>query len=108
MQWLGPAGLGGGHRRADQRVLHLLVDWPESAGAVAPSDAGAGADGGDPVGLGALHAVRVAVLVHAMSAVASSAVVAVVYLVIVLGLGEAPDGPRPRLLGFSSSLPRWR
>jgi signal transduction histidine kinase len=41
-------------------------------------------------------------LVHALSAAGSAAVVAVVYLVIVLGLGEAPgDTADRRLLGFS-------
>ena len=41
-------------------------------------------------------------LVHALSAAGSAAVVAVVYLVIVLGLGEAPDNNADRrILGFS-------
>ena len=102
MQWLGTGMLVAATVALISAVLHLLVGWPESAGAVAAS---ASAVVPLAVVLGewpplARHGGSV--LVHALSAAGSAAVVAVVYLVIVLGLGEAPgDNADRRLLGFS-------
>jgi signal transduction histidine kinase len=102
MQWLGTGVVVAATVALICAVLHLLVGWPESAGAVA-----AGASVVVPLAvIGAewpplaRHGGRV--LVHALSAAGSAAVVAVVYLVIVLGLGEAPgDNADRRILGFS-------
>ena len=102
MQWLGTGMLVAATVALISAVLHLLVGWPESAGAVAAS---ASAVVPLAVILGewpplARHGGSA--LVHALSAAGSAAVVAVVYLVIVLGLGEAPgDNADRRLLGFS-------
>jgi signal transduction histidine kinase len=102
MQWLGTGMLVAATVALISAVLHLLVGWPESAGAVAAS---ASAVVPLAVILGewpplARHGGSA--LVHALSAAGSAVVVAVVYLVIVLGLGEAPgDNADRRLLGFS-------
>ena len=102
MQWLGTGMLVAATVALISAVLHLLVGWPESAGAVAAS---ASAVVPLAVILGewpplARHGGSA--LVHTLSAAGSAAVVAVVYLVIVLGLGEAPgDNADRRLLGFS-------
>jgi signal transduction histidine kinase len=102
MQWLGAGVLVAATVALISAVLNLLVGWPESAGAVAAS-----ASAVVPLAvIGAewppLARHGGSVLVHALSAAGSAAVVAVVYLVIVLGLGEAPgDNAGRRLLGFS-------
>ena len=102
MQWLGTGMLVAATVALISAVLHLLVGWPEAAGAVAAS---ASAVVPLAVILGewpplARHGGSA--LVHALSAAGSAAVVAVIYLVIVLGLGEAPgDNADRRLLGFS-------
>ena len=102
MQWLGTGMLVAATVALISAVLNLLVGWPESAGAVAAS---ASAVVPLAVILGewpplARHGGSA--LVHALSAAGSAAVVATVYLVIVLGLGEAPgDSADRRLLGFS-------
>ena len=102
MQWLGTGLVVAATVALISAVLHLLVGWPESAGAVAAS-----ASAAVPIAVIlaewpplARHGGRV--LVHALSTAGSAAVVAVVYLVIVLGLGEAPDNNADRrILGFS-------
>src|SRR6185437_11193278 len=102
MQWLGTGLVVAATVALISAVLHLLVGWPESAGAVAAS-----ASAAVPLAVIlaewpplARHGGRV--LVHALSTAGSAAVVAVVYLVIVLGLGEAPDSNADRrILGFS-------
>jgi signal transduction histidine kinase len=102
MQWLGTGMLVAATIALISAVLHLLVGWPESAAAVAAS-----ASAAVPVAvIGAewppLARHGGSALVHTLSAAGSAAVVAVVYLVIVLGLGEAPgDNADRRLLGFS-------
>ena len=102
MQWLGTGMLVAATVALISAVLHLLVGWPESAGAVAAS-----ASAVVPLAvIGAewppLARHGGSALVHTLSAAGSAAVVAVVYLVIVLGLGEAPgDNADRRLLGFS-------
>ena len=102
MQWLGTGLVVAATVALISAVLHLLVGWPESAGAVAAS-----ASAAVPIAVIlaewpplARHGGRV--LVHALSTAGSAAVVAVVYLVIVLGLGEAPNSNADRrILGFS-------
>ena len=102
MQWLGTGLVVAATVALISAVLHLLVGWPESAGAVA-----ACASAAVPLAVIlaewpplARHGGRV--LVHTLSTAGSAAVVAVVYLVIVLGLGEAPaDDADRRILGFS-------
>jgi signal transduction histidine kinase len=102
MQWLGAGVLVAATVALISAVLNLLVGWPESPGAVAAS-----ASAVVPLAvIGAewppLARHGGSVLVHALSAAGSAAVVAVVYLVIVLGLGEAPgNNAGRRLLGFS-------
>jgi signal transduction histidine kinase len=102
MQWLGTGMLVAATVALISAVLHLLVGWPESAAAVAASAsvvvplAVIGAEWPPLARHGG------SALVHTLSAAGSAAVVAVVYLVIVLGLGEAPgDNADRRLLGFS-------
>jgi signal transduction histidine kinase len=102
MQWLGAGVVVAATVALISAVLNLLVGWPESAGAVAAS-----ASAVVPLAVILAEWPPLArhggsVLVHALSAAGSAAVVAVVYLVIVLGLGEAPgDNADRRLLGFS-------
>jgi signal transduction histidine kinase len=102
MQWLGTGMLVAATVALISAVLHLLVGWPESAGVVAAS-----ASAVVPLAvIGAewppLARHGGSALVHTLSAAGSAAAVAVVYLVIVLGLGEAPgDNADRRLLGFS-------
>jgi len=102
MQWLGTGMLVAATVALISAVLHLLVGWPESAGAVAAS-----ASVVVPMAVILAEWPPLArhggsALVHTLSAAGSAAVVAVVYLVIVLGLGEAPgDNADRRLLGFS-------
>ena len=102
MQWLGAGLVVAASVALISAVLHLLVGWPGPAAAVAASAAAA-----VPLALMlaewpplAPHGGRV--FVQALVAAGSSTVVAVVYLVIVLGLGEAPgDAADRRILGLS-------
>jgi signal transduction histidine kinase len=102
MQWLGTGMVVAAGAALISAVLHLLVGWPGPVAAVAASAAAA-----VPLALILAecppltpHGGRV--FVHALSAAGSSAVVAVIYLVIVLGLGEAPGNPSDReILGLS-------
>ena len=83
-------------------VLHLLVDWPGPADAVA-----AGAALVVPLAVIAAEFPPLArhggqVFVQALAVAGSGAVVAAIYLVIVLGLGNAPGDPEDRrILGLS-------
>jgi signal transduction histidine kinase len=102
MQWLGTGVVMAATVALISVVLHLLVGWPEQAGEVAAS-----ASAVVPLAVILAEWPPLArhggsALVHALSTAGSAAVVAVVYLVIVLGLGEAPgDNADRRLLGFS-------
>ncbi|HEY7879405.1 MAG TPA: hypothetical protein VID31_01090, partial [Streptosporangiaceae bacterium] len=102
MQWLGTGLVVAATVALISAVLHLLVGWPESPGAVAAS-----ASAAVPIAVILAEWPPLArrgggVLVHALSTAGSAAVVAVVYMVIVLGLGEAPDSNADRrILGFS-------
>ncbi len=82
-------------------AMRLLVDWPGNAGAVA-----AGATALVPLALAAGTSPRISrnvdrVLVHTVSATGLTAVVVVVYLVIVIGLGRAPADTERTLLVLS-------
>jgi len=82
-------------------ALHLLVDWPAHAAEVA-----AGTTALVPLALGAGTSARISrrvdrVLVHTVSATGLTAVVVVVYLVIVIGLGRVPADTERTLLVLS-------
>jgi signal transduction histidine kinase len=102
MQWLGTGLAVAASIALIGAVLHLLVGWPASPGVVA-----AAASAAVPLGLIAAEWPPLArhsgqVLVHTLSAAGSGAVIAVIYLVIVAGLGKTPDNSAEReLLGFS-------
>ena len=102
MQWLGTGLTVAASVALIGAVLHLLVGWPASPGVVA-----AAASAAVPLGLIAAEWPPLArhsgqVLVHTLSAAGSGAVIAVIYLVIVAGLGKTPDNSAEReLLGFS-------
>jgi signal transduction histidine kinase len=102
MQWLGTGLVVAADVALISAVLHLLVGWPGPAAAVAASAAAA-----VPLALILAEWPPLApyggrAFVQALVAAASSAVVAVVYLVIVLGLGEAPgDAADRKILGLS-------
>lgn len=82
-------------------ALRLLVDWPPHAGEVA-----AGATVLVPLALAAGTSAKISrnvdrLLVHTVSATGLTAVVVVVYLVIVIGLGRAPADDEKTLLVLS-------
>jgi signal transduction histidine kinase len=102
MQWLGTGLVVAASVALICEVLHLLVGWPGPAGAVAAS-----ATAAVPLGLALAECPPLAphggrVFVHALSAAGSSAVVAAIYLLFVLGLGKAPANSADReILGLS-------
>jgi signal transduction histidine kinase len=82
-------------------ALRLLVDWPEHAGAIA-----AGATILVPLALAAGTSPKISrnvdrLLVHTVSATGLTAVVVLVYLVIVIGLGRSPAEDERTLLVLS-------
>ena len=102
MQWLGTGLALAASIALISVVLHLLVGWPELPGVVA-----ACASAAVPLALIAAEWPPLArysgqVFVHTLSAAGSTAVIAVIYLVIVAGLGKTPENAAEReLLGFS-------
>ena len=102
MQWLGTGLALAASIALISVVLHLLVGWPELPGVVA-----ACASAAVPLALIAAEWPPLArhsgtVFVHTLSAAGSGAVIAVIYLVIVAGLGKTPENAAEReLLGFS-------
>ena len=101
-QWLGTGLVVAASVALLSAVLHLLVGWPGPAGVVAASAAAAvplalsGAEWPPLAGQGGR------VFVHALSIAGSIAVVAVIFLVIVAGLGRAPgDSDEREMLGLS-------
>jgi signal transduction histidine kinase len=102
MQWLGTGLVVAADVALISAALHLLVGWPGPVGAVAASAAVA-----VPLALILAECPPLAphggrMFVHALSAAGSSAVIAVIYLVIVLGLGERPgDAADREILGLS-------
>jgi len=102
LQWLGAGLVIAASVALISAVLHLLVDWPGPAGAVA-----AGAALVVPLALILAESPPLArhggrVFVQALAIAGSGAIVAAIYLVIVLGLGNAPgDQENRRVLGLS-------
>jgi signal transduction histidine kinase len=102
MQWLGTGLVVAASVALISVVLHLLVGWPGSPGVVA-----ACASAAVPLALIAAEWPPLArrsgpVFVHTLSAAGSGAVIAVIYLVIVAGLGKTPGNSAERgLLVFS-------
>jgi signal transduction histidine kinase len=102
MQWLGTGLLVAGTVALLSAVLHLLIDWPGPAAAVA-----AGAAVAVPIALILAERSDLApfggrIMVHAVTIAGSSVIVAAVYLVIVLGFGQAPGDQAARdVLGLS-------
>jgi signal transduction histidine kinase len=102
LQWLGAGLVIAASVALTSAVLHLLVDWPGPADAVA-----AGAALVVPLAVIAAEFAPLArhggqVLVQALAVAGSGAIVAAIYLVIVLGLGNAPGDPEDRrILGMS-------
>ncbi|HEY4849189.1 MAG TPA: GAF domain-containing sensor histidine kinase, partial [Streptosporangiaceae bacterium] len=102
MQWLGIGVVVAADIALTSAVLHVLVGWPGPLGPVA-----AGATAAIPLGLiaGGLPALAPhggRLLVQVLSIAGFSVVVAVVYLVIVLGLGKSPgDAADREILGLS-------
>ncbi len=102
MQWLGVGLVVAATVGLISLVLHLLVGWPGPAAAVA-----ACATAAVPLSVLAAEWPPLAphggrVFVQTLAAAGSSVAVALIYLVIVLGLGDAPDDDTDRrILGFS-------
>jgi signal transduction histidine kinase len=102
LQWLGAGLVVAASVALISAVLHLLVDWPGPADAVA-----AGAALVIPLALILAESPPLArhggrVFVQALAIAGSGAIVAAIYLVIVLGLGNAPGDPENRrVLGLS-------
>jgi signal transduction histidine kinase len=102
LQWLGTGLVVAADVALVSVVLHLLVGWPGPVGTVAASAAAS-----VPLALLLAECPPLAphggrVLVHALSAAGCSAVVAAIYLVIVLGLGRVPGSSADReILGLS-------
>jgi signal transduction histidine kinase len=102
LQWLGAGLVIAASVALISAVLHLLVNWPGPADAVA-----AGAALVIPLAVIAAECPPLArqggrVFVQALAVAGSGAVVAAIYLVIVLGLGNAPGDPEDRrILGLS-------
>jgi signal transduction histidine kinase len=102
LQWLGAGLVIAASVALTSAVLHLLVDWPGPADAVA-----AGAALVVPLAVIGAESAPLArhggqVLVQALAVAGSGAIIAAIYLVIVLGLGNAPGDPEDRrILGLS-------
>jgi signal transduction histidine kinase len=82
-------------------ILHVLLDWPDSPGAIAIA-----ASALIPLSLTLSSwdtmAIRIdRLLVHTIVGAGLVAIVSVVYLIVVLGLGDAPDDQARDLLGLS-------
>jgi signal transduction histidine kinase len=102
MQWMAVGAVLAADAALVVAVLHVLVGWP---GAVAPVAAGCAsclAFGMMAGELPALGAYGGRVLVQVLSIAGFTAVVAVIYLVIVLGIGSGPSDAADReILGLS-------
>ena len=102
MQWLAVGAVLGADAALVFGVLHLLVGWPGPVAAVM-----VGVTAAVPAGLVAGTSARLApvagrLLVHVLSLAGFSVVVAAIYLIIVLGLGQRPGGHADReILGLS-------
>ena len=102
MQWLAVGAVLGADAALVFGVLHVLVGWPGPVAAVM-----VGVTAAVPAGLVAGTSTRLApvagrLLVHVLSLAGFSVVVAAIYLVIVLGLGQRPVGHADQeILGLS-------
>ena len=102
MQWAAMGVVAAADIALVAAVLHLLVGWPGPAGLVA-----AGGTAAVPLGLMAGTATALArhgsrLFVYVLSAAGFSVVVAVIYLIVILGLGQAPTDQGDReVLGLS-------
>jgi signal transduction histidine kinase len=102
MQWLGTGLLVAAVAALLSAVLHLLIDWPGQAGAVA-----VGAAVAVPLALVLAESPTLApfggrILTRAITAAGSSVIVAAIYLIVVLGFGQAPGNQAARdILGLS-------
>lgn len=102
LRWLAAGGAVAADLAVVICVLHALVGWPRPLGAATTAAAAALA-----VSLAAGHSSRLApsggrVLVNALSVSGFTLVMSLIYLIVVLGLGHAPDGSTDReTLGLS-------
>ncbi len=102
LQWAGLGAVTAADIALVAAVLHLLVAWPGPAGLVA-----VGATVAIPLGAMAAIAPALArqasrIFVYVLSAAGFSVVVAVIYLIVILGFGQAPDSSADReVLGLS-------
>jgi signal transduction histidine kinase len=102
LQWAGLGAVAAADIALVAAVLHLLVAWPGPAGLVAEGATVA-------VPLAAIAALAPALarqgsrlFVYVLSAAGFSLVVAVIYLIVILGFGQAPDSSADReVLGLS-------
>lgn len=101
MQWLGLAIALVAEVAVVVAALHLLVDWPSDPGVVVGASlalvAGAIAASASPRLVGRVDRL----LSHAVSAAGLTAVVVVVYLVVVVGLGRVPTDDERSVLVLS-------
>ena len=102
MQWMAVGAVLAGDGALVVLVLHVLVGWPGPVAAVAAGFAAflaLGMMAGQVRGLGSLGG---RMLVQVLSVAGFSAVVAAIYLVIVLGIGTGPgDAADREILGLS-------
>jgi signal transduction histidine kinase len=102
LQWLGAGLVIAASVALTSAVLHLLVDWPGPADAVAACAALVVPLAVIMAEFAPLARQGGQVLVQALAVAGSGAIVAAIYLVIVLGLGNAPlTGEDRRILGMS-------
>ena len=102
MQWLGAGLVVAATIALLAAVLHLLMGWPGPVGAVTASAATAMPLTLILAGLPALGPAGGRVLVQALAAAGCAVLVAVTYLIIVLGFGQAPDDRAAKqILGLS-------
>jgi signal transduction histidine kinase len=102
MQWIATGSVLAADAALIAAVLNVLVSWPASVGAVAAGCALFLPLGMLAGGLRGLGPYGGRVLVRVASVAGFSVVVAAIYLVIILGIGTAPQGAGDRqLLGLS-------
>jgi signal transduction histidine kinase len=102
MQWMAAGGVVAADSALVVAVLHLLVGWPGPVAAVAAGCASFLAFGMMAGELPSLGPQGGRVLVQLLSIAGFTTVVAAIYLVIVLGIGTAPQGSADReILGLS-------
>ncbi len=102
LQWTGIGAVLAATVAIAAAVLHLLVAWPDALAAVAAAATllvPAGLMAGDVAGLGRFGG---RLLVHVLAVAGYTVAVAVVYIIVILGLGNPPqDTADHELLGLS-------